>query len=86
MVIKAYGGMLLGGNMELRKGVGGLRIVEDHMVWVFGKAIILGFDSFVNQTRFKVGRGNRVKFWKDVWCGNRPLMEEFPCLFEDSGE
>ena len=32
-------------------------------------------DSFVE------GDGKRVKFWKDIWCGNIPLCEAFPSLF-----
>ena len=30
---------------------------------------------------FTVGDGRRVKFWKDIWCGNIPLCEVFPSLF-----
>ncbi|RVX00739.1 putative ribonuclease H protein [Vitis vinifera] len=30
---------------------------------------------------FTVGDGRRVKFWKDIWCGNIPLCEAFPSLF-----
>ena len=30
---------------------------------------------------FTVGDGRRVKFWKDIWCGNIPLCEAFPTLF-----
>ncbi|RVW98499.1 microtubule-associated protein AIR9 [Vitis vinifera] len=30
---------------------------------------------------FIVGDGRRVKFWKDIWCGNTPLCEAFPSLF-----
>ncbi|RVW48620.1 Transposon TX1 uncharacterized 149 kDa protein [Vitis vinifera] len=30
---------------------------------------------------FIVGDGRRVKFWKDIWCGNIPLCEAFPSLF-----
>ncbi|KAJ9701497.1 hypothetical protein PVL29_006726 [Vitis rotundifolia] len=30
---------------------------------------------------FAVGDGRRVKFWKDIWCGNIPLCEAFPSLF-----
>ncbi|RVW58881.1 hypothetical protein CK203_104243 [Vitis vinifera] len=25
--------------------------------------------------------GTRVKFWKDLWCGNQSLEEAFPILF-----
>ena len=30
---------------------------------------------------FAEGDGKRVKFWKDIWCGNIPLCEAFPSLF-----
>ena len=26
---------------------------------------------------FKVGFGNRLKFWKDKWCGDTPLRDSF---------
>ncbi|RVX10825.1 hypothetical protein CK203_018356 [Vitis vinifera] len=32
-------------------------------------------------TRFIVGDGTRVKFWKDVWCENQSLENAFPNLF-----
>ncbi|RVW22717.1 hypothetical protein CK203_103828 [Vitis vinifera] len=31
--------------------------------------------------RFIIGDGTRVKFWKDLWCGNQSLEEAFPILF-----
>ncbi|RVW47168.1 hypothetical protein CK203_070191 [Vitis vinifera] len=27
------------------------------------------------------GDGKRVRFWKDIWCGNNSLCEAFPSLF-----
>lgn len=45
------------------------------------KEIMQGFNGFIKEIVFKVGVGNRVKFWKDVWCSNLPLMREFPLLF-----
>ncbi|RVW28885.1 putative ribonuclease H protein [Vitis vinifera] len=39
-----------------------------------------GFLMFKNVS-FAVGDGRRVKFWKDIWCGNIPLCEAFPSLF-----
>lgn len=35
----------------------------------------------MKEIRFNVGEGGRVKFWKDDWCGNVPLLEEFSHLF-----
>lgn len=37
--------------------------------------------NFGKGIRFKVGEGRTIKFWIDVWCGERPLCEEFPALF-----
>ena len=30
---------------------------------------------------FKVGRGTKVKFWTDHWCGNVALSQNFPQLY-----
>ncbi|RVW46317.1 Pre-mRNA-splicing factor SYF1 [Vitis vinifera] len=35
----------------------------------------------VFSTCFKVGSGNKVKFWKDGWCEDLPLRDVFPNLF-----
>ena len=31
--------------------------------------------------RFKVGKGTRVNFWTDHWCGDEALSRSFPQLF-----
>ena len=31
--------------------------------------------------KFKVGKGSRVKFWIDQWCGIVALSQNFPQLF-----
>ncbi|RVW90817.1 hypothetical protein CK203_028606 [Vitis vinifera] len=31
--------------------------------------------------KFKVGKGTRVKFWTNQWCGNTTLSQTFPQLF-----
>ncbi|KAJ9680532.1 hypothetical protein PVL29_019761 [Vitis rotundifolia] len=36
----------------------------------------------LNNVSFSVGDGKRVRFWKDTWCGNTPLCEAFPSLFD----
>ena len=36
----------------------------------------------LNNVSFSVGDGKRVRFWKDIWCGNMPLCEAFPSLFD----
>jgi hypothetical protein len=45
------------------------------------KGIRRGWDTFKHYVRFEVGTGSQVLFWKDVWCGDRPLMNAFPALF-----
>jgi hypothetical protein len=42
------------------------------------KSIRRGWDTFKHYVRFEIGNGSRVLFWKDVWCGERPLMNAFP--------
>ena len=34
---------------------------------------------------FKVGKGTRVMFWTDKWCGNEALSQIFPHLFTLAG-
>lgn len=34
--------------------------------------------------RFKIGAGNRVKFWTDIWCCDQPLCSLVPNLFSVS--
>ena len=47
-------------------------------VW---KAIRNGWENFRTHSRFIVGDGIRVKFWKDLWCENQSLEDAFPNLF-----
>ena len=30
---------------------------------------------------FKVGKGNKIRFWTDPWCGSYVLSQSFPNLF-----
>ena len=30
---------------------------------------------------FKVGKGNKIRFWTDHWCGDTVLSQNFPHLF-----
>ncbi|RVW96497.1 LINE-1 retrotransposable element ORF2 protein [Vitis vinifera] len=47
-------------------------------VW---KAIRKGWENFRSHSRFIIGDGTRVKFWKDLWRGNQSLEEACPMLF-----
>lgn len=41
---------------------------------------MLWFD-FQHCTKWKVGRGNRIKFWEDRWAGDGSLMSRIPRIF-----
>lgn len=66
--------------MGLRKGGGGLKNIGDRVEWDFGRQLCKGLENFWRFS-LKVGKGDRIKFWKDVWCGSTSLMEEFPQLY-----
>lgn len=37
--------------------------------------------EFENCVRYRAHNGLRLKFWKDIWCGNSSLKHQFPSLF-----
>ncbi len=41
----------------------------------------MGWEDFLKQIEFSVGRGDRIRFWNDKWCGVMPLKDLFPLLF-----
>jgi hypothetical protein len=45
------------------------------------KYICMGWHSLKSHIHFDPGKGSRIRFWKDVWCGDRPLKVAFPGLF-----
>jgi hypothetical protein len=73
VVVDAKYGSLWGGwcSLELvsASGVG---------VW---KNIRKGWDSFSRFTRFVVGDGSKISFWRDLWCRDTALKVAFPALF-----
>ena len=48
---------------------------------VLWKSLRKDWDVVRSRLFFVVGNGQRVKFWKDFWCGNKPLCVSFPSLF-----
>ena len=42
----------------------------------------MGWEVFSKNIQFKVGVGNRVKFWIDQWCEDLPLQLTFSVLYE----
>jgi len=47
-------------------------------VWKF---IRKGWDNVAKFLRFEVGDGSHIRFWHDLWCGDRPLKLGYPTLF-----
>jgi hypothetical protein len=45
------------------------------------KFICMGWQNFRRFIKYDVGEGSKIRFWDDVWCGDRALKEEFPGLF-----
>jgi hypothetical protein len=45
---------------------------------------MLGRDKFCSYIELVAGRGDRVLFWHDIWCGGIPLKSLFPVLFSCS--
>ena len=41
----------------------------------------MGWGVFNSNVQYKVGVGDRVKLWKDRWCGDLPLQLAFPVLY-----
>ncbi|CAL5362071.1 unnamed protein product [Camellia sinensis] len=37
---------------------------------------------YLSNVHIKVGDGNRTIFWKDKWCNNSGLKDEFPILYK----
>ncbi|RVW45833.1 hypothetical protein CK203_086256 [Vitis vinifera] len=50
--------------------------------WGFGKKSARKGCCCSTMFLFSVGDGKRVRFWKDTWCGNTPLCEAYPSLFD----
>jgi hypothetical protein len=71
-----YGGMWGGWCSDIGRGPYGVSL------WKF---IRRGWDHFLPFLSFKVENGERVRFWFDVWCGDRPLKVVYPGLFSIAG-
>jgi len=39
-------------------------------------------DSYLKGRKMRIGKGSNTDFWLDAWCGDIPLMEKFPELYE----
>lgn len=36
---------------------------------------------FARKVKFKLGNGERIKLWGDIWCGEVMLLEKLPQLY-----
>lgn len=45
------------------------------------KATTVCVDKLKEEIRFKVGSGNKVKFWTEPWCDSSSLATRFPSLY-----
>lgn len=45
------------------------------------KNIMNMFDVLKGNICWEVGRGNKIKFWYDIWCGDVSLKSRFPNIF-----
>jgi hypothetical protein len=45
------------------------------------KYICMGWQNFRRFFKYDPGEGSKIRFWEDVWCGDRTLREEFPSLY-----
>jgi hypothetical protein len=44
------------------------------------KYICMRWQVFWSHCRFDPGEGSRIRFWEDIWCGDRALKDAFPVL------
>jgi len=57
-------------------------ITSDGALWcrcleVYSK----GCDNVAKYLRFEVSDGSHIRFWHDIWCGDRPLKLYYPALY-----
>lgn len=59
---------------------GRTRIGRPHGTSLWRK-ISMQWPQFLDNLQWKVGRDNKIRFWKDVWIENYCLMRRFPRIF-----
>lgn len=45
------------------------------------KYISQGLPCFLSHVKFVVRNGAHIRFWEDIWLGERPLSKVYPRLF-----
>ncbi|KAF5461636.1 hypothetical protein F2P56_017715 [Juglans regia] len=66
--------------MEACGGAGALKRYLGSAVAIW-KHIRKGWGAFSSHFILVLGRGSRIKFWRDIWCGNEALKDAFPAIF-----
>ena len=49
-----------------------VRCIHGCRIW---RSIRIGWDRVAGYVQYVVGDSNRVRFWHDAWCKNRPLIK-----------
>jgi hypothetical protein len=65
---------------SVRGGWCSLPVTRPYRVSVW-KFIRRGWDNVAKYLGFEVGDGSHIRFWHDVWCGDRPLKLCYPALY-----
>ena len=45
------------------------------------KEIRIEWEVILKNSKFVISDGSRVRFWKDLWCGDVALCMAYPTLF-----
>jgi hypothetical protein len=72
VVVAKYGSERGGWCSQVRAGSHG---------WGFWKFISKDWHHFSSHIRFILGKGSRISFWEESWCGSSPLMEVYLGLY-----
>ena len=73
-----------GGSFEIWRRMGGgwtSKLGRGSHGCVLWRSIRMGWEMFRKNVHFKIGVGDRVKFWTDRWCGDLPLDLAFSILY-----
>ena len=47
----------------------------------FWRGLMAIKEQFLQRGKFQVSNGEQTRFWEDWWLGNKPLMQQFPSLY-----
>jgi hypothetical protein len=47
----------------------------------FSKGLLHVKDDFFARDHFKLGDGSVIRFWEDVWLGDKTLAQQYPSLY-----